>query len=370
MSAGTVPGVVFYGIQLMNPKFFILYAFVLSAMVSFLLGTSLGTVGTVGIALIVMAKSGSVNPDVAAGAIIAGAYFGDRCSPMSSSANLVANLTGTSLFKNIKIMFKTGFWPLLVSIGLYGLLSFSQPLRFTGVSIDYDISNTFNLGGVVLFPAMIILLLSAFKVNVRLSMLLSILAAVAVSVLTQGYSLFEVLKFSVAGFYLPPANPLATILSGGGILSMWKAAFVVYTSCALAGIFQGTNLLSGIETFFSRPKSRSGLFFNTTAVSLLTGAFGCNQSIATVLTNHIMHSAYQDRQLAQTEIASDLENTGIVLSALIPWNLASFVPTLTLGVSGTHFIPFAFYLYLIPVMTFLSLRLKEHVKEHVGDGSF
>ena len=102
MSSGTVPSIVYYGINLMNPNYFIFYAFIISSLVSFLLGTSLGTVSTVGLALIFMAKSGEVNTSISAGAIIAGAYFGDRCSPMSSSANLIANLTETELFINIK----------------------------------------------------------------------------------------------------------------------------------------------------------------------------------------------------------------------------------------------------------------------------
>ena len=93
MAAGTVPGIVYYGIKFMNPKFFILYSFLICTLVSFLLGTALGTVSTAGLALIVMARSGNMNLNIAAGAIMAGAYFGDRCSPMSSSANLVANLT-------------------------------------------------------------------------------------------------------------------------------------------------------------------------------------------------------------------------------------------------------------------------------------
>ena len=101
IASGTVAAIIYYGIKYMNPNFFILYTFLISCVVSFLLGTSLGTVSTVGVALILMAKGGNINIDIAAGAIIAGAYFGDRCSPMSSSAILVANLTRTNLYTNI-----------------------------------------------------------------------------------------------------------------------------------------------------------------------------------------------------------------------------------------------------------------------------
>ena len=359
MASGTVPGVVFYGIQLMNPKLFILYTFLLTCIVAFLLGTSLGTVGTVGIALMVMAKSGGVDANVAAGAIIAGAYFGDRCSPMSSSANLVANLTGTALYSNILTMFKTGLLPLLVSIGLYGVLSLWHPLNFTGTGIDQEISKAFNINGVVLLPAVVILVLSAFKVNVRLSMLISIGTAAVISVLLQDYSVVEVMMTIGMGFRLEGSETLAAILNGGGIVSMWKASFVIYVSCAMAGIFNGTGMLRGVETLFSKSRTRSGLFANTAAVSVLTAAFGCNQSISTVLTNQIMGNTYRLKGVEEDQLASDLENTGIVLAALIPWNLAAFVPTLTMDVSTTGYLPYAFYLYLLPLMTFGALKLKE-----------
>ena len=113
IASGTVPAIIYYGIKYMNPNFFILYTFLISCIVSFLLGTSLGTVSTVGVALILMAKGGNINIDIAAGAIIAGAYFGDRCSPMSSSAILVANLTRTNLYTNISNMFKTAVIPFI-----------------------------------------------------------------------------------------------------------------------------------------------------------------------------------------------------------------------------------------------------------------
>jgi NhaC family Na+:H+ antiporter len=122
-ACGTISFIVYYAIAFMSAKYFILSAFLLSCLVSFLLGTSLGTVGTMGIVLMVLAKSGSVDINMAAGAVIAGAYFGDRCSPMSSSASLVAVLTRTNLYVNIKNMIKTSILPFALSIIGYIYLS-------------------------------------------------------------------------------------------------------------------------------------------------------------------------------------------------------------------------------------------------------
>ncbi|SKC65849.1 Na+/H+ antiporter NhaC family protein [Maledivibacter halophilus] len=359
MAAGTVPGIVYYGVKFMNPNFFILYTFLISCLVSFLLGTSLGTASTVGIALIVLAKSGNININIAAGAIIAGAYFGDRSSPMSSSANLVANLTETNLYTNIRNMFKTSAIPFIISIVLYTMISFKQPLNFLGSSIDSEIINNFDINWVVLLPSIIIIIFSIFKINVKISMFFSILVASIISVSIQEYNLTEILKYIILGFKLDTSNPLYTIIKGGGIVSMWKASLVVFVSCSLAGIFDGTNMLKSVENILLKAKTRGDLFSYTTVVSILTGAFGCNQSIATVLTNQLMTHTYKEKNVDKYKLAIDLENTGIVLSALIPWNMAAFVPTTTMNVSSFGFIPYAFYLYLIPIINILSFKILE-----------
>lgn len=359
MAAGTVPGIVYYGIRFLNPNFFILYAFLISSLVSLLLGTSFGTVSTVGIALIVMAKGGGVDPNIAAGAIIAGAYFGDRCSPMSSSANLVANLTETNLHENIRNMFATSVIPFVLSVILYTIVSFKEPLNFVGSSIDSDIINIFNISWVVLLPAVIIIILSVFKVNVKVSMLFSILVAAIISVALQQYRLIAILKYMLLGFHLDSASPLYPIIRGGGIFSMWKASLVVFVSCSLAGIFNGTSMLQSLENILMKARTRGELFSYTTIVSALTAAFGCNQSISIVLTSQLMANTYKEKKVDAYKLAIDLENTSIVIAALIPWNIAALVPTTTLNVSSISYIPYAFYLYLIPIVNLIYFKISE-----------
>lgn len=360
MSSGTVPSIVYYGINLMNPNYFIFYAFIISSLVSFLLGTSLGTVSTVGLALIVMAKSGEVNTSIAAGAIIAGAYFGDRCSPMSSSANLIANLTETELFINIKNMLKSAVLPFILSLILYFVVSLSSPLNTASGGIDKAIVKSFEISILALLPSIIILVLSIFRVNVKISMFLSIALASILSIYIQDYKINEVLYFILMGFHLDFANPLYLIIKGGGIISMLRPAIVVFISCSLAGIFEGTKTLQSVEKLLLKANSRSSLFLYTTIVSILTAAFGSNQSIAAVLTASLMDKAYKQNSVDKYQMALDLENTGIVLSALIPWNLAAFVPTSTMDVSPVGFIPYAFYLYLLPITSYMILRYRKN----------
>lgn len=254
MASGTVPAIVYYTLKLMNPNFFILYAFLISSVTSMLLGTSLGTVSTVGLALIIMAKGGNVDLNIATGAIISGAFLGDRSFPMSSSASLVASITGTNLFVNIRNMFSTAIIPFIISIILYTLFSFKQPLNFTGTNIDSKLIDVFNINWIVLLPAVIIIILSILKVNVKISMSLSILTAAVISFLIQNNSLIEIIKYLFLGFRLDPSSPLYDIIKGGGMIFMWKAALVVFISCSLAGIFEGTKMLKSAEDILRKGK--------------------------------------------------------------------------------------------------------------------
>lgn len=366
MASGTVPGIVYYGLKFINPHFFILYIFLITLFVSFLLGTSFGTVSTIGVALIVMAKSSNINIAAATGAILSGAYFGDRCSPMSSSANLIANLTETDLYSNIKKMFTTGIIPLIISCFIYLVISLQQPLECVQSNISQEILRVFSISWIVLLPALIMLLLVAFKVDVKKSMLVSILLASLISITVQRCTLKEVMNYIFFGFNLNVVSFLQDIIKGGGIISMGKVAIIVFVSCALAGIIEGTEMLESVENLFKKAKSRYHIFISTIIVSIVTAALGCNQSIAIVMTSQFMKKLYQERNIDKYELAVDVENTSVVLSALIPWNIAALVPTTMLMVSATDFIPYAFYLYLIPLCNVIYYKLFSHRSGHGG----
>lgn len=144
-ASGTIPFFVYYGTKILNPDYFILFSFLLTCFVSFALGTSFGTVGTIGIVLIVLAKSGNVDLYVTAGAVISGAFFGDRGSPLSSSANLVAHVTETDLYDNVKKMFITGALPFLASVAVYLFLSEANPINVTNTGLIEKFPQNFPL---------------------------------------------------------------------------------------------------------------------------------------------------------------------------------------------------------------------------------
>jgi len=347
-ACGTISFIVYYSIAFISAKYFILSAFILCCIVSYILGTSFGTVGTIGVVLIVLAKSGHVNINAAAGAIIAGAYFGDRCSPMSSSANLVATLTNTKLYANINSMLKTSVAPFALSIIGYIFLSQWNPLVYHDDQIGAEILHSFDINSIVLLPAVIILLLPAFRVDVKLSMTISILCGILIAIFIQHRTVLEMLNYIVTGYRTDGSGFFADIIQGGGLSSMLKVSLIVLISSAYSGIFEGTGLLNEVEHFFERLSRKIGVYLTTILTSIASAAFSCNQTLAVILTHQFTRKIYEKRQLSNYKLALDIENTVILLSVLIPWNIAGAVPAAALS-ADAGFIPYAFYLFLIPL---------------------
>ena len=349
MMSGTVPAIVYYGIDIIHPSLFILSAFLLSAVISMLIGTSFGAVGTVGISLMVMARAGSGNLFMVAGAILSGAYLGDRMSPMSSSANLVATITNTKLYDNIRLMMKTSIVPLSLSCILYLILSVINPVNYENSTISGELSTYFNINLIVLLPALIIVVMSLFKIEVKKSMAISMATAAIIAFVIQGDRTIDILKTAIFGFKLPVDNPLYSIIKGGGILSMVKLVLIVFMSSALTGIFEGANMLDFIEGYLEKIKSKPMLFLATIVTSMVSAMVGCTQVLAVMLTHMTMEKSYRRLEINESTLAIDLENTAIVIAPLIPWNVAVLVPLTTLGV-GSSAIIFAFYLILLPII--------------------
>lgn len=356
-ASGTVSLIVYYGIEFMNPNYFILYSFLLSCIVSVLLGTSFGTVGTIGIVLMVMAKSGSVNMFLLGGAVISGAYFGDRCSPMSSSANLVATLTETNLHRNIRNMIITSILPFIISIVVYTILSLKNPMQISNNLISQLILDNFNLRLIVVLPALIILILSMFKVDVKLSMLISIVLGIAIAITIQKENIIDIFRFMFVGYSINSNTSIVDIFAGGGILSMLKISIIVLISTACSGLLEGTNMLYEIEYNIDKIKNRYGRFATTVFISIITASFGCTQTLSIILTNQLVKKQYKKDGVSKYELAVDIEDTSVVLSPLIPWNIAGAVPAATLGV-GMGFIPYAVYLYIFPITSYITKKYK------------
>lgn len=358
--SGTIPSIVYYCMKLLNPQFFIIFAFLSSALVSYMLGTSTGTGSTIGVVLIVMARSGNVNLDVVGGAILAGCYVGDRASPMSSCTSLQASQTETELYPLLKRLKKTSVIPLILTSLFYIALSFRNPLTVVGNSIMMDLQNNFEISFIVLLPAILMLVLSQFKYDVKKSMMLSILLGIIVAFFIQLAGIKEIISTLIWGFKLEPNNPLVNILKGGGLFSMLKAGIVVFISCAMAGVLEGMNIFERVSILFKNYRTRVKLLLATAITSVATASFGGNQSIAVVMTSQIMKKIYKENNIDKYELATDISNTAVLFAPMIPWNIANLLISTTLDVNAMTIVPFAFYLYISFIVYFISVRIKEN----------
>ena len=278
---------------------------------------------------------------------MSGVNFGDRCSPVSSSATLVAGVTGTHIFDNVKIMLKTAFVPFILAIGIYTGLSFANPITQVDQNLLHTFESEFNLSLWAFVPAVLMLLLPLFKVSVLKAMGLSILSGVLVSYFVQGVPLLDILKICIVG-YEATGEGLATILNGGGLMSMMEIVIILIISSSYSGIFNGTKMLESIQEKLSQGCSKVGRFSMMLLMSFGSAAIFCNQTIATLMCSDLLKKPYLDGGGTKEELAIDMENSVILIACFIPWSIGCSVPLAFFG-SGPEALPYACFMYLVPL---------------------
>lgn len=359
-ASGTIPFFVYYGTKIIHPEYFILLSFWLTCIVSFALGTSFGTAGTIGIVLIVLARGSQIDINMVAGAVISGAYFGDRCAPTSSSANLVAALTETDLYDNVKNMLVTGAIPFILSSLIYFYLSKLHPITTTDNILAGEIAKYYKLSIMAAVPALVIFAASAFKLDVKLSMCISILSGIIISIALQGLPLKDVFHSVIFGYELRADSPFSEIVSGGGLLSMLNVSIMIIIASTYSGIFDETGMLNDIEKSLKKLSLKISLYPTMIITSIITVAFCCNQTLAVMLTHQLMEKLYEDKGYSNSLLALDLENTVIMIAELIPWSIAIAVPIATLS-AGIGSIPYAVFPFLVPLVNLFRIPVKPKI---------
>ena len=352
-SAGTFAFLTAWGLRLIAPNFFVLAAFLLPCVLSYAIGTAFGTAGTLGVALMALARGGGVNELITAGAIMSGIYFGDRCSPASSCAHLVAALTKTDLYGNIRLMMRTALLPFLLSLGFYLFLSLNNPMReFDGAALA-ALETEFNLSPLAGLPALIMLVLPVMGVKVFPAFLTSILCAFFCTVFVQGMDIEGALSCALLGFHVP--GDIRVLFHGGGLTSMLEISFVLVVSGTYSGLFDGTGMLEGVQSRIEGLIARFGPFPVTALTGTAANAVFCNQTVGIMMTNQLIRQPYERQGLTRPELAQDLANSVAVIAGLVPWCIACSVPLSMFGVSFRA-IPYSVYLYLLPLCYALTRR--------------
>ena len=347
-ACGTIPFFVYYGISLIDARFFILFVFILTCLASLIIGSSSGTVGTIGIVLMIIARSGGADLSVTAGAIIAGVYVGDRTAPTSSTANLIAALTKTNIIDNFKNMIRSALVPIIISLIIYLALSFCYGMDKTDSNMLSEISANFNIGLITAIPALVMVILPILRFSVLVSMLISAISGILIAVFVQGLGLYELFIYMLAGYELETSDQFAMIISGGGIVSMMSIMGILLLSSGYSGIFEGTGVLKDVIAFLKSSSRKIAVYPLTLLAALFTAAFGCNQIVSIILTYQLMREIYHESGKNNSSLALDLSDSSVVVSPLIPWNTAFFVQMMMLS-AGVGCIPYAVFLYILPI---------------------
>ena len=354
-ASGTIAFIVYIGSKLISPSILIFLTFLFCAVLSVLIGTSLGTAATMGVICASIGKTMGVNPYYVGGTVLSGIYFGDRCSPMSTSALLIAELTKTNLYTNIKLMIKTSVIPFIVTCLFYLLLGFKSTVSNISVDVTEIFKQNYNLNIVVIIPAILIIILSILKINVKKTMLVSIVISFIIAMFIQRDNIVALINYCIFGYHHPNER-LNLMMKGGGILSMVNVSLIVGISSSYSGIFKETKMLVSLKKHLKDFSKKTSSYFVIFLSSIISGAIACNQSLGTILTNELCGELVEKQK-----ISIILENTVILLVGLIPWNIAMDVPLKTLDI-GIMSGLFAFYLYFLPLWNLFVGIIKEKYK--------
>lgn len=346
-ASGTVPYIVAHSTAVIRPHTVILLTFLLNCLMSLLTGSAFASAATMGVITMTLGTSMQVNPVFLGGAMLAGVYFGDRCSPVSTSAQLVTALTHTNIFTNIRLMAKTSLVPFLVSCAIYAALALLTHPSAGSLDIRSIFDSAFNLHWVCLIPALLLVMLTLFRLDVRIVMIVSILSALPICILTQHMSWQSIGESVLLGFHCSDTHA-AALINGGGIVSMINVMLIVCISSSYAGFFRQTGLLDGAKQAVSSLAASVTSFGATMLTSIVTSAIACNQTLSIMLT-HQLTDELEDREQTQ---AINLEDSAVVIAPLIPWSIAGAVPLASVG-APTLSIALACFLYVLPLWRLL-----------------
>ncbi len=376
--SGVIPAMVYYGLQVLNPAIFLPACVVIAAIISIATGSSWTTSATVGIALVGIGTALGIAPGMIAGAVISGAYFGDKMSPLSDTTNLAPAMAGTDLFTHIKYMAFTTIPTILITLVVFSILSMN--IETTG-SADISgllstIDTTFNITPYLfLVPlAVIVLILAKTKPLIALSTGVILAAIFAVVFQSETLSALSTSNFKsilnaifVDTEIVTDNEKLNELFSSGGMKGMLWTIFLIICAMVFGGVMDGIGALARItKALLSFATSVFGLFATTVISCLGLNAIASDQYLAIVIPGKMFKKAYEDKGLAPENLSRTLEDSGTVTSVLIPWNTCGAYQSSVLGVEVAEYFIFAIFNYLSPFTTLLFAGLNIKIRQLTG----
>lgn len=388
--SGVVPAMIYYGLDILNPTIFLVAACIVSAIVSVATGSSWSTSATIGIALMGIGQALGLNPGVVAGAVISGAYFGDKMSPLSDTTNLAPAMAGTDLFTHIRYMAKTTG----PSIGLTLIIFLIWGFTIDGSSslgnvevVQEAIASKFNIN-VFLFiiPALVIFLIVK-KMPALPALLIGTLMGAVFALIFQMDVLKEIAggeTFGIVEMYKSILSAMFTqvsvstgnamvdnLLTSSGMEGMLSTVWLIICAMIFGGVMEENGMLKRIaDSIISLAHSTGGLVASTAGTCIIFNITASDQYIAIVVPGRMFRDEFRERGLAPENLSRTLEDSGTVTSVLVPWNTCGAYQSSVLGVATTTYLPYCFFNIISPFMTVLfaaaNIKIKRLPKEETA----
>lgn len=364
MAAGVIPTIIYYGSLVLAPSFFYVATLIVCAIVSIAIGSSWTTAGTIGIALISIASAMGLSVEITAGAIISGAYFGDKLSPLSDTTNLASGLSGTDLFAHISFLLWTTIPAFLIAILFFSIATMTMTDVMTVSQIDAlraTIDGMFSLNPILLLPLLAMFLMGINRIPAFVAIFIStLIGAVLGSVLQgSGEGAAEQIKtyWLAAAFGFEASSGEAVLddlLSGGGMGSMMTTIWLIVSAMFFSGMMERTGMLQRILVSLLLLFKRDGsLIAGAGMTAFATNALASDQYLSIVLTSRMYANEFKKRGLDPVNLSRALEDSGTVTSPLVPWNTCGAFMAGTLGVPTLAYLPYCIFNLMSPVVALL-----------------
>jgi NhaC family Na+:H+ antiporter len=357
--SGVVPTMIYYGLKILSPKIFLFATVIICSITSLATGTSWGTAGTIGIALMGVSQGLGVPAPIAAGAIISGAYFGDKMSPLSDTTNLAPAMAGTDVFTHVKFMMKPTVISYVITLAFFLTVGFkygNANVDMTSIQVMKDgIKNSFNISPLLLIPPIVVIVSISRKMPAIPGIFLGIVLGAVLAPIYQGASFGDILSSSYSGYISQTGiESIDELLSAGGLTNMMYSISLTIIAMMFGGIMEKTGQLEVIvNKLISKVKSIPGLISLTIATCVGSNMTMPEQYISIVVPGRMYAQAYANRKLHPKTLSNALESAGTLTSALIPWNTCGAFLYGVLGVPTIMYAKWAVFNYLTPIIVIL-----------------
>lgn len=357
ISSGTVPTLIYFGIEAISPQYFLVTSLLFCSLVSVATGTSWGTIGTAGIAMMGVGSALGIPMGITAGAIISGAYFGDKISPLSDSTNLAPTVTGGELFTHIKHMLWTTIPAYIITAVIFTIIGLQyNPSNVDAASVNQLVgylNENFHLGFIPLLPIVVLVSLLMLKKPAIPSIFIGAAVGGVIAVFYQGFSFTETITVFYNGYSVESGIEIVdSLLQRGGLSSMLGLVALFLFALGLGGMLAESGVLEALIASFANKIQHTGvLTFVTIMVSYATLAIGGSIYFSSVMGGTLMRPIFERLNLKPENLSRILEDTGTQGGALVPWTGSGIYTASTLGVATLAYLPFCFLALITPLVS-------------------